>query len=165
LTLVLCLPTFKSEGEGKKYYAMGKGEWAQSDIVAVNTDLQRVGLQISVDCVQDIDMRYDTQYNDTLYYRIKTLNEETAESVTLYIYTNADYKENHNFSQSYETANVGAFTVQYTTVCTEDEGIYTITHTAQSEYKGVRIYLEYSQMSLSEQSDLLGFFARTFQVK
>ena len=171
LTLILCLPRSKAENSEKKYYLIDDevSQILSSD--EINSNLSDISVSLAEDYRKVFTKIYDKTYNDTLYFSLTLVRdtEEFSENIIVYFYTNTDYQSGKEVLGNSQTETIGSFTVQYITdlVVEQDEDItiHKFTQALQSEYRNTRIYIEYSQATLAEQSDLLEFFARTLQVK
>ncbi len=172
LTLALCLPrvfrssdTGKTDMNGEKHYAAENRTTREVDLAEVNNDLQKILIEFSADYVLDITCCYDSVYNDTLYYVIHGVNEQTLEDVLVNLYVNPDFACTAELELDKETTNVNGFDLDYIHSFIFDDPFYTVSYKSLTEYSGVTVYIEYTQLSLSENGDFFDFFAQTFLVK
>lgn len=172
LTLALCLPrvfrssdTGKTDMSGDKQYSLENQASMPCDLGEINKNILDFSLYFSDNCVLEINRYYDVLYNDTLFYVIRMHNEQTFENVLIQLYVNPDFACTSELELDKETTNINGFDLDYIHSFMLDDPIYTVSYRALTEYSGVTVYIEYTQLSLSENGDFFDFFAQTFLVK
>lgn len=172
LTLALCLPrvfrssdTGKTDMNGEKHYAAENRVTTKTDLSEVNNSLQNFSVLFSSDCMLEVNRCYDSVYNDTLYYVVHYVNEQTLEDIFINLYVNPDFACTSELELDKETTNINGFDLDYIHSFILDDPIYTVSYRVLTEYSGVTVYIEYTQLSLSENGDFFDFFAQTFLVK
>lgn len=172
LTLALCLPrvfrssdTGKTDMKGEKHYSLENQATTASNLAEVNQCLQGFSLQVLSDYELEVSRFYDKFYNETLYFMVRVLNEPSLIDSTIFLYVNPDFACTSELELDKETTNINGFDLDYIHSFILNDPIYTVSYKSLTEYSGVTVYIEYTQLSLSENGDFFDFFAQTFLVK
>ncbi|MCL2798044.1 MAG: hypothetical protein FWD58_08345 [Firmicutes bacterium] len=149
-----------------KHYAFEDEITVASNLTELNSVLQIIRVEFAVGYEANIERILDSASGDTLYYRLTLDNPEMFEAIIVYIYINPDY-ENRNelpiIPDISQTTFINDFLLSYNESIVED-GIFFLTIRAAADISGIALYLEYDQLSLTEESNFLNFFSQTFQV-
>ena len=172
LTLALCLPrvfrssdTGKTDMNGEKHYSLENQATTASNLAEVNQCLQGFSLQVLSDYELEVSRFYDKFYNETLYFMVRVLNEPTLMDSTMLLYVNSNFECAKKIEGEKKQKTVGVFDLEYAKMVSVNDPIYTVSYRALTEYSGVTVYIEYTQLSLSENGDFFDFFAQTLLVK
>ncbi len=164
---IVFLPTLGSQEQPKLYLAENE-IMDSSTISQLNEFLTVKNITIDENLYQVFVSRcYDKISEDTLYFQLRINSLDGLETIKIYVYPNKDYtsKKQLNYENAKETTINGLIWNYAEERSLYAEGIYQ--HTVSSEYSGdaLSIYVDYSQISLSDQSSFVTFIQNLLQPK
>lgn len=137
----------------EKHYLLENQKTNDITIEAINAELDVISIS-NQSVVSSLQFE-DTVYNETLYYKVTFLNDETSEKADFIIVSNKDYTYpfiHETYDQQDESININ-----YAEQFTEEDGIYTFDCQGEFTVDILKIYVQYNGLSLEPQSNFINF--------
>jgi hypothetical protein len=110
-----------------------------------------------------VELTYDSHYNSNLFFEIEFWNVTANMVGEVRIYVNPlVVPSEREFFQPVEST-VGQFAVIYTRIITHNL-LYTISYEARLLYRDITIYIEYEEVSPTQDSNFFDFILQTFTI-
>lgn len=150
--VILYNPMTKSE---EHYYSSGDENRKASSLDELNADTVYYDLISEINA--DVDIVFDTISNDDLYYEADINFENTFEIVKLVVVINDfyDYKFEH-FDYT-EQEKIGPYFLNYIVRTEDEDGIYTHKVDAEIITAFEKIYINYEEITLVEETNFVDF--------
>lgn len=144
-----------------KFYAVENQRTAVSSIEEVNNNSESIGFKetsgIAVKRVVDIS------YDETLYFVVECNNEETMETVSIFVVVNNEYTLPFSIAGEKISDNINKYTISYTESYTEEDGLFYVDSVGEICTQNERVYVRYSGISLEKSNNFLTYLRNIIQ--
>lgn len=159
LCVFLVEPKIPTDQTGdSKFYAIENQRTVASSIDEVNNATEHFAIKDLSDIM--INKVVDYHYNETLYFVIAFNNDETMESLTLFVVVNDDYTLPFPIVGTIINETIADYSVSYTERYTEDDGLFFVDTTGEIFIENGRVFVEYSGVDFEKRNNFLTYLSR-----
>lgn len=141
------------EDPNKKQYLQANQESSESTIIDLNfaTD----NLDLVIDLEFSVSKIIDSKYDEILYYSICYSNEETLDTVQLYVVVNKEYDFIFDHAEYDKENDISGQKLNYIESCSFEDEIYYFSAYGEIITQSEKIYIEYNGVSFEENSNFI----------
>lgn len=162
LCVFLIEPQMPNEQDGdSNFYAVENQRTVVSSVEEVNNNAESISFKatsgIAVKKVVDIS------YDETLYFVIDCSDEETMETVSIFVVVNSEYTLPFPIAGEKINDNINEYTISYTENYTEEDGLFYVDSAGEICTQSEIVYVRYSGVSFEKNSNFLAYLGNIIQ--